>query len=274
MIHFPTLSGPAANPPFPTLSQLDRQHSRLFGQLASGNALTSAAVDPAAVAVAETLTSQVNGLGQAQNNIGDALSLLNTAAGALSSQQDVLQQQRTLAVQAGDAALAPNDLSIIQGQVQQLSQGLDQTGQQTQFNGIALLNGTAGTLQVQSGANAGQQTALNLPTSTGQALGIASVDLTTGAGQQAGLTQLDQAIQSSSSSQATIGAAENGLQSDQNNAAINEQNQASARSLMADANIAQAATQLSASLLQQRFSLFALQQQAGTFALTGALLGA
>ncbi len=274
VISFPTLSGPAANPPFPTLAQLARQQSVLFGQLASGSRLTSAAVDPAALAVSQTLTTQVNGLDQAQNNIGDALNLLNTASGAISTQQGVLQQERTLRVQAGDAALAPSDLQIIQNQVQQLNQGLDQIGQQTEFNGIALLNGSSGTLQMQSGANAGQQTPVNLPTANSNTLGIASVDLTTSPGQQAGLSQIDQAIQSESANQASLGASENALTAAGNNAATGEGNQASARSIVADTNIALASTQLSASLLQQHFSLYALQQQAGTFALTGALLGA
>jgi flagellin len=274
VIQFPVLSGPAANPPFPTISQIERQQSRLFGQLASGNRLTSTAIDPAALAIDETLISQVNGLDQAQSNTGDALSLLSTAGGALNSQQAVLQQERTLAVQAGDAALGPSDLAIIQGQVQQLSQGLDQIGQQTQFNGIALLNGSAGTLNVQSGPNPGQQTPVNLPATNSQALGIGSVDLTATAGEQAGLSQIDRAIEATTADQATLGAGENGLAAASNDAALNQENQAAARSLLAGTNIAQASTQLSQSLLEQRFSLFALQQQAGSFGLTGALLGA
>ncbi|MBV9121657.1 MAG: hypothetical protein JOZ39_13185, partial [Chloroflexi bacterium] len=143
-IQFPLVFGAATRTPFPTIDQLERQQSRLFGQLASGNRLTSAAVDPAGLAVAEQLTTQVNGLDQAQNNTADAINLLNTAEGGLQSQQAQLQQERTLTVQAGDAALSPDQLQSIQQQIQQINQGINQVGQQTDFNGIALLNGTAG----------------------------------------------------------------------------------------------------------------------------------
>src|SRR5207248_37220 len=203
-IQFPVVSS-TSRTPFPTIQELQRQQSVLFGQLASGNRITSAAIDPAGLAVAQQLTSQINGLGQAQNNIGDALSLLKTGEGALGNQESVLQQERTLAVQAGDAALNSGDLQSIQSQIQQLNQGLDQTGQQAQFNGIALLNGSSQNLNFQVGANASQTQSVTLPTSDSQQLGTASLDLTTGAGQSAGLSALDQAINTTSSNPADIG---------------------------------------------------------------------
>ena len=271
-IQFPLVFGTATRTPFPTIQQLENQQSRLFGQLASGNLLTSAAVNPAGLAVAEQLTSQVNGLDQAQRNSADATNLLNVAESGLNNQQSSLQQERTLAVQAGDAALAPSELNLIQGQIQQLNQGVNQVGQQTQFNGIALLNGTSTTLKFQSGANAGEQTPVGLPASNAQQLGTSALDVTSSAGQQSALGQLDQAINTTSQNRSDVGAAENSLQVQGDNAATNEVNQVAARSQLADTNIAQASTALAGSLLQQQFSLFALQQQANSFALSNTLL--
>ncbi|GEM_PF-4236706 len=270
-IQFPALSGPGAQTPFPTLSQLERQQTRLFGQLASGNQLTSASVNPAGVAIAAQLTTQVNGFAQAVNNIGDAQNMVATADAALGSQQDVLQQERVLAVQSGDAALTDSQRQIIQGQIAQLNAGFDQTAQTTSFNGIALVSQQQ-TVQFQSGANAGQTTPATLPQSTTNQLGLQGVDLTTQATQPAALGTLDQAIATTSANRADLGAAENNLQSQGNNAATSQENALAARSQLADTNMAEASAALSSTLLRQTLSLYSIQQQSATFALTSRLL--
>lgn len=273
-VQFPLIFGTASRTPFPTLSELERRESRLFGQLASGNRLTSAAIDPAALSVAVELTTQVNGLAQAQNNIGDAPNLLNTAESAVGSQEAVLQQERQLTIQAGNGALTSSDLQIIQGQITQLDAGLNQVGQQTQFNGVALLNGANPSLTFQTGANAGQTTQAALPTSTTQQLGTKSIDVTTFAGEQTAIGQLDQAIATTSANRGSIGATQNALQAQSNNAAAAEENQLAARSRIADTNVASASSDLLNALTLTRFSVFALQQQSQAFLLQSALLPA
>ncbi|MBV9120609.1 MAG: hypothetical protein JOZ39_07860, partial [Chloroflexi bacterium] len=129
-------------------------------------------------------------------------------------------------------------------------------------------------LEFQTGANAGQQTPATLPASNPAQLGISAVNVTVEAGQQSALGQIDQAIDTTSANRASIGATENSLQAQANQDAVNSDNQAAARSQLADTNVAQASTQLASSLLQQQFSIFALQQQAHTFALTSSLLAA
>ena len=145
-----SLSG-ASGTSVSSILQQQLQQSQLLAQLASGNLLTSAAVNPAATTLAEQLTAQVNGLGQAQNNAADAINMLNTADSALASDQAVLQQQRTLTVEAGNGALAPSDLQAIQTQLNSLNQNINDIANQTQFNTKPLLNGQAGGLQIAGG---------------------------------------------------------------------------------------------------------------------------
>jgi flagellin len=137
-----------------------------------------------------------------------------------------------------------------------------------------LLNGPAKPLNFQVGPNAGETNAVTLPVSNSEQLGTGSLDVTSSGNQEVSLVNLDQAIDTTSSNRADVGAVENSLQGAQDNAAINQENQASARSQLADTNIAQASTNLSSSLLLQHFSLFALQLQADTFALQTQLLAA
>lgn len=441
---------------FATLSQMERDQLRTFGQLSSGNRLISAAVDAAALGVAQQLTAQIGGFDQAQSNADLAQSELQTAGSAIQSQQSILQEERQLAVQAANDTLTPADRQAIQAQVNQLNQGINDIASQTQFNTQPLLNGQAGGVQIQVsgggaqatnitaqsgvtagtatitvtslgtqgqltggapvasgtfqgggsltisgpngsatfttqngqtagelvqringsglgvsatingngelqlttngsgsnqrvtitqasgtditntlalsagsaagtnatatvngvaqtaqgnrftvagapgatglqftatatgtttvtitpsnaqnfqvGANADQTIQGRLNASNTEQLGINNLDLTTQAGAELGIGQLDQALQQTSSALGNIGAQENRLNNAQNNAATAQENALSARSLVADTNIAQASSQLIQSLLRQSFSLFALQQQSSAFALQSQLL--
>src|SRR5713226_6352134 len=91
------------------LPQLEHRQSTLFGQLSSGNRLINSAIDAAGTALAQTLTTQVNGLAQAENNANDAVNLLQTGGAALSTTQDILQQENTLAIQAANGTLTAQD---------------------------------------------------------------------------------------------------------------------------------------------------------------------
>lgn len=126
--------------------------------------------------------------------------------------------------------------------------------------------------QFQVGANQNQTIQSRLDASNTEQLGINNLDVTTQAGAENAIGQLDQAIQTTSGQQAEIGAEENRLTIAGSNAATAQENALAARSVLADTNIAQASSNLVQSLLQQTFSLFSLQQQANAFALQNQLL--
>ncbi|HLY64617.1 MAG TPA: hypothetical protein VKU60_03695, partial [Chloroflexota bacterium] len=130
----------------------------------------------------------------------------------------------------------------------------------------------AGPLTFQVGANANQTVQSRLQASNAEQLGVANLDVTTQAGAESAIGRTQQAVQTASTQLSQIGAAENALANAGNNASGGELQALSARSLVADTNVAQASTNLVSSLLLQTFSLFALQQQANMFALQGQLL--
>ncbi|HEX6512953.1 MAG TPA: flagellin, partial [Chloroflexota bacterium] len=159
---------------FDLLPQLQQRQSTLSSQLASGNRLVSAAIDAAGLTVAEGLTAQVNGLGQAQANAQDANNLLQTAESAAGVQESIVQQERQLSVQAANGTLTASDQQAIQSQITQLNQGINDIANQTQFNTKRLLNGQFGGAQVAGG---GLQ-AENVSAMPGVTNGTANIDVT------------------------------------------------------------------------------------------------
>jgi flagellin len=129
-------------------------------RLSSGLRINSAKDDSAGMAIADRMTSQVRGLNQAARNANDAISLAQTAEGALGSIADNLQRMRELAVQAANGTLTDDNRAKIQAEVSQLKAEIDRVGNQTQFNGIQLLDGSNGGLSFQVGSDANQSIAI------------------------------------------------------------------------------------------------------------------
>lgn len=141
-------------------------------RLSSGMRINSAADDAAGLAITDRMSSQINGLTQAQQNANDGISLVQTAAGALTSITDNLQRIRTLAVQATNATNSDSDRAALDQEVQQRLAEINRLATQTQFNGLSVLNGTMGNANFQVGANAGQTISVNLTQSmTTQSIG-------------------------------------------------------------------------------------------------------
>ena len=73
-----------------------------FAQLSSGLRINKAADDASGLAISQGLTSQINGLTQANSNVQDGINVAQIADGALGTVQNILQRMRTLVVQAAN----------------------------------------------------------------------------------------------------------------------------------------------------------------------------
>ena len=146
--------------------------STAMQRLSSGMRINSAKDDAAGLAIAERFTAQIKGLNQAARNANDAISLTQTAEGAMTSVTDNLQRIRELAVQSANSSNSTSDRAALQTEAAQLKSEIDRVANQSQFNGIKLLDGsfTSGVFQI--GANAGETiTVSGLQNSTLAALG-------------------------------------------------------------------------------------------------------
>ncbi|MCW8944692.1 MAG: flagellin [Sedimenticola sp.] len=125
-------------------------------RLSSGMRINSAKDDAAGLAIAERMSSQIRGLNQAIRNANDGISLSQTAEGALAESTNNLQRIRELAVQAANSTNSDSDRAALQAEVAQRLSEITRVGNQTQFNGLNLLDGSFTSQAFQVGANAGQ----------------------------------------------------------------------------------------------------------------------
>ncbi|MDP3466610.1 MAG: flagellin, partial [Sulfuricurvum sp.] len=73
-----------------------------LASLSSGLRINKAADDAAGLSIANKLSAQSQGLGQAIRNSNDGIGLIQTADGALQEYGDILKRVRTLATQASN----------------------------------------------------------------------------------------------------------------------------------------------------------------------------
>ena len=141
-------------------------------RLSSGLRINSAKDDAAGLAIADRMTAQIKGLGQASRNANDGISLTQTAEGALQESTNILQRVRELAVQSANSTNSATDRLSLQSEVNQLVSELDRISETTSFNGIKLLDGSFQAQQFQVGANAGETIQVTVGKSTSSSLGI------------------------------------------------------------------------------------------------------
>lgn len=124
--------------------------------------MNSAKDDAAGQAIGNRMTSQIKGQAQAMRNANDGISMIQTAEGALDQINDRLQRVRELSVQGLNGIITARDADAIQAEINQNLKEIDRLQTQTDFNGIPLLNGKTGALDLQLGANDDQTLSVDL----------------------------------------------------------------------------------------------------------------
>ena len=114
-------------------------------RLSSGARINSAADDSAGMAVVSKMDSQITGLSVAIKNTMDAISLFDTASAGLQTTSAIAQRVRELAVQNSNGHLSAADRAAAQLEVDALNAELLRIAEHTNFNKIALLDGTLDT---------------------------------------------------------------------------------------------------------------------------------
>jgi len=125
-------------------------------RLSSGLRINSAKDDAAGLAISERFTTQIRGLDVAARNANDGISLSQTAEGSMVELGNNLQRIRELAVQSRNATNSASDRAALQAEVKQRIAEIDRIANQTEFNGLKLLDGSFTSQAFQVGANAGQ----------------------------------------------------------------------------------------------------------------------
>jgi len=230
-------------------------------QLSSGLRINSAMDDPAGLAIATAMTSQVNGMNQGVINANAAISMSQVADGAMGSVTNMLQQMRTLAVEAANGTNTGQGDSDLNAEYQQLASQITMTLKNTMFNGIAIFS-QASAMTYQIGANTTDQIAV-----TGMTLASATTlqaanlgNLNTGTFATTAITNVDAALQTVNSARATNGANEIRFQQVVASMQVDSQNTAAAESQIMDTDYAQATSELTQAEIVQQAGVAMLSQ--------------
>ena len=136
--------------------------SQAMERLSSGKRINTAADDAAGMAISSRMTSTIRGLNQAVRNANDGISLIQTAGGALEESTNILQRMRELSIQSANGIYTDANRTSLNAEVQQLKQELTRIATTTSFNGLKILDGTLGDIDLQIGTEANETITLKV----------------------------------------------------------------------------------------------------------------
>jgi len=142
-----------------------------LNSLSTGLRLTSAAVDPSGMTIADSLNFQATNLGQAISNGNDTVNLINIADQAL---QQSINLVTNIAQQATEAANATQDSAsrqALQNNINGLLEEINNIAATTSYKGINLLDGSFVNKIVQIGAYQNQTIGISIQNTAANAIG-------------------------------------------------------------------------------------------------------
>lgn len=119
---------------------------RQISQLSSGLRVERSSDDPASLALADGIRSEVRAMTEGTRNIQQTFSLVQVADGSLNEISAMVNRMRTLAMQAGSSIFNDVDRQNINSEFEQLREEIDRIAGSTTYNGRQLLTGGNNTL--------------------------------------------------------------------------------------------------------------------------------
>ena len=209
--------------------------------LSSGLRINKAADDAAGLSIANKLSAQSQGLGQAIKNSNDGIGLIQTADGALEEYGSILQRVRVLASQAANDTQDNDSRSYISSEITALLAEADDIAKTTKFNGVKILDGTgaaAGTFTFHTGAYTNEKQSVVIGDAKKAAMVTGATAVNTQAAAEITIASMDTAIKAVDGKRATLGAAQNKLESTVRNISVTQVNIAAAESQIRDVDFA------------------------------------
>jgi flagellin len=135
------VSNHAANVAHRNLVKTDMEATGSLSKLSIGKRVVSARDDAASMAIGSRMNAEVQGLKQAVVNAGQATSMLQIADGAMSMISDILTRMKVLSIQASSENLGTTEREFLDVEFQALMAEIDRIADDTDFNGVQLLDG-------------------------------------------------------------------------------------------------------------------------------------
>ncbi len=247
------------------LFRVDTNLSRAMKRLATGDRITNSADDAAGLAISENLKAQIRGMKQARRNASDGISMVQVAEGGLNQVSNMLIRLRELAIQSASDTISDTEREMVDVEYQQVIQEIQRTTESTDFNGVTLLNGEGGVIDIQIGIhNDPRLDRMSFDASKAdasvEALGIVAETVLTKESAQASLGVIDAALVSVNGMRANFGAVQNRLTHVVDNLAIAHENLSAANSRIRDTDYAEVSAELAKQNILKQASVATLAQ--------------
>ena len=208
-------------------------------KLSSGYRINRAGDDAAGLTISEKMRSQIRGLNKASSNAEDGVSLIQTAEGALNEAHSILQRMNELATQAANDTNTSSDRTAVQKEIDALTSEISRIASTTQFNTMNLLDGNFTGKKLQVGALEGQKISISISTMNANALGVASLKVSSFGKAGSAMTLIQKAISKVSTQRSALGALQNRLEHTIANLDTTSENTSAAESRIRDVDMAE-----------------------------------
>ena len=248
------------------LTKTSRSMQQSISRLSSGLRVQSAADNAAGMAVAENMRAQQGGYKQAMRNANDGVAVLQTAESGYQNISDLLVRMRELSVQAANDSIGDTERGYLNTEFSDLMEEIDRVAAVTEYNGISLLDGTAGSggfmeFQVGTRNSSDDQISIQLNTQNAEALGLVAADVISNQrGAQSAISKIDSALGLLNTDRATLGSTINTLNSAVDHLAATIENYGDAMSQIRDADMAEESAQFSKNQVLQQAGVAMLSQ--------------
>ena len=186
-------------------------------KISSGKKINSAKDNPLKIEQSENFKMQIRALEMANKNLQDSSSMIQVADSTMSTISEALIRMKELSVQAASETTNEADRKIIQSEIDQLKSYIDDTANNTEFNGNKLLvngnvtdNSKPKYVEMQIGANVGDSIGIPFFNVSSETLGIDKLDVVNDATKA--LNSIDEALKNVNACRAKYGAVQNRLE--------------------------------------------------------------
>jgi flagellin-like hook-associated protein FlgL len=133
------------------LSRTSEELGTVFQRLSSGQRINKASDDAAGLSIADSLKASSRIYSQGVRNLNDGLSLLSIADSAIENLSDIVIRLEELAEQSANGVYTNKQRKALDAEAQALNKEYFRISKITTFNGIGLLGGTFGQVNLQAG---------------------------------------------------------------------------------------------------------------------------
>lgn len=195
------------------------ENATAMERISSGSKLNSAKDNPLKIDQSEKLKMQIRSLEMASKNVQDTTSMVQTADTAMGTISEVLIRMKELVVKGASSTNTEYDKQVIQTEIEELTNYIEDTANNTEFNGNKILananvtdNNKPFYMEMQTGSNVGDSMMIPFFNVSSKVLGIDTLDVTTEDGAAEALKNIDKALVNVNSCRSSYGAIQGRLE--------------------------------------------------------------